>query len=216
MRGRLSWALLSVAGLLLAGCSGNDNGYGAVPPPSAQGAPSNAHDEIATFAGGCFWCVESDFDKVDGVTATISGYTGGHVKNPTYKQVSAGGTGHAESVEVHFDPTKVSYAQLLDVFWHSIDPTVKDQQFCDVGHQYRTAIFYQTDEQKRLAEASKTALERSKPFKEPIVTEIVPASTFYPAEEYHQDFYKKNPLRYHFYRYNCGRDQRLAALWGNK
>jgi len=216
--GRSRWYVIGLigglAGLLLTGCS--NNGYSADASPPAPAAPSNSHEEIATLAGGCFWCVESDFDKVDGVTATISGYTGGHVKNPTYKQVSAGGTGHAESVEVHYDPTKVSYSQLLDVFWHSIDPTVKDQQFCDVGHQYRTAIFYHTDEQKRLAEASKAALERSKPFKEPIVTEIVPASTFYPAEEYHQDFYKKNPLRYHFYRYNCGRDQRLTALWGNK
>jgi peptide-methionine (S)-S-oxide reductase len=197
----------SVAGLLL-GCTGGGNSAAAPPPTPA------VHEEIATFAGGCFWCMESDFDKVDGVTATISGYTGGHVKNPTYHQVSDGATGHAESVEVHYDPAKVSYAQLLDVFWHSIDPTVKDQQFCDVGHQYRTAIFYHNDEQKRLAEVSKAALEQLKPFKEPIVTEIVPASAFYPAEEYHQDFYKKNPVRYNFYRYNCGRDQRLKALWG--
>jgi peptide-methionine (S)-S-oxide reductase len=211
MRGR--WFVIGliggVAGLLLAGCTGNGDSA-AAPPPAAPAA----HEEIATFAGGCFWCVESDFDKVDGVIVTISGYTGGHVKNPTYQQVSAGASGHAESVEIHYDPAKVSYAQLLDVFWHSIDPTVKDQQFCDVGHQYRTAIFYHDDAQKRLAEASKAAIERSKPFREPIVTEIAPASTFYPAEEYHQDFYKKNPVRYNFYRYNCGRDRRLEALWG--
>jgi len=208
MMGRGRWYLLGVVGFLLAGCTGNGDSAAAPPP-----APTS-HEEIATFAGGCFWCVESDFDKVDGVTATISGYTGGHVKNPTYHQVSDGASGHAESVEVHYDPARVSYARLLDVFWHSIDPTVKDQQFCDVGHQYRTAIFYHNDEQRRLAEASRAALERSKPFKEPIVTEIVPASAFYPAEEYHQDFYKKNPVRYNFYRYNCGRDQRLEALWG--
>jgi len=207
MMSRGGWLLPSLAGLLLIACGSHNSA--AAPPP----APS-LHEEIATFAGGCFWCVESDFDKVDGVTVTISGYTGGHVKNPTYEQVSAGGTGHAESVEVHYDPTRVSYAQLLDVFWHHIDPTVKDQQFCDVGHQYRTAIFYHNDAQKRLAEESKAALERTKPFTEPIVTEIAPASAFYPAEEYHQDFYKKNPVRYHFYRRNCGRDQRLEALWG--
>ena len=208
MMSRRQGVFMGLAGLLLAGCTGGHDSV-AAPPPTPTG-----HEEIATFAGGCFWCVESDFDQVDGVAATISGYTGGHVKNPTYEQVSAGGTGHAESVEVHYDPTKVSYTRLLDIFWHHIDPTVKDQQFCDVGRQYRTAIFYHNDEQKRLAEESKSAIERTKPFKEPIVTEIAPASAFYPAEEYHQDFYKKNPVRYHFYRHNCGRDQRLEALWG--
>jgi peptide-methionine (S)-S-oxide reductase len=206
------WLLVALAGLWIGGCTTNDHSIAATPPPPA--AASTSHNEIATFAGGCFWCVESDFDKIDGVTATISGFTGGHVRNPTYKEVSAGGTGHAEAVEIHYDPSKVTYAQLLDVFWHSIDPTVKDQQFCDVGNQYRTAIFYHDDAQKRLAEASRAALERSKPFKEPIVTEIVAASAFYPAEEYHQNFYKKDSVRYHFYRYNCGRDQRLEALWG--
>jgi peptide-methionine (S)-S-oxide reductase len=210
--GRRRRLLAGTALLLLAGCAGG--GDSAAAPPPSPSAPSNSHGEIATFAGGCFWCVESDFDKVGGVTATISGFTGGHVKNPSYKQVSAGGTGHAEAVEVHFDPAKVTYAQLLDVYWHSIDPTVKDQQFCDVGHQYRTAIFYHDDAQKRLAEASKAEIERTKPFAAPIVTEIEPAGPFYPAEEYHQDFYRKNPVRYHFYRYNCGRDQRLKSLWG--
>jgi peptide-methionine (S)-S-oxide reductase len=210
--GRRRRLLAGTALLLLAGCAGG--GDSAAAPPPSPSAPSNSHGEIATFAGGCFWCVESDFDKVGGVTATISGFTGGHVKNPSYKQVSAGGTGHAEAVEVHFDPARVTYAQLLDVYWHSIDPTVKDQQFCDVGHQYRTAIFYHDDAQKRLAEASKAEIERTKPFAAPIVTEIEPAGPFYPAEEYHQDFYRKNPVRYHFYRYNCGRDQRLKSLWG--
>lgn len=178
---------------------------------SAQPAPPLAK---ATFAGGCFWCVEADFDKVEGVVSTTSGYTGGHTTNPTYKEVSAGGTGHAEAVEVVYDPGKVSYETLLEAFWRSIDPTTPNRQFCDVGDQYRTAIFYHDEEQKRLAEASKRKLEQTKPFKEPIVTEIVPAGKFYPAEEYHQDFYKKNPIRYAFYRNGCGRDQRLEALWG--
>ena len=170
--------------------------------------------ETATFAGGCFWCVESDFDKVPGVVKTISGFTGGHTKNPTYKEVSAGGTGHAESVEIIFDPKQVSYKKLLDVFWHSIDPTTPDREFCDTGNQYRTAIFYHNAEQKRLAEESKVELEKSKPFKAPIVTQIVQATEFYPAEEYHQNFHQKNPLRYKFYRYTCGRDQRVEELWG--
>jgi peptide-methionine (S)-S-oxide reductase len=172
------------------------------------------HLETAIFAGGCFWCVESDFDKVPGVVSTTSGYTGGHTEHPSYHEVSAGGTGHAESVEIKFDPKVVSYRKLLDVYWHSIDPTTKDRQFCDAGTQYRTAIFYLSDEQKRLAEQSKAEIERTKPFKAPIVTEIVKAGTFWPAEEYHQDYYKKNPLRYHFYREGCGRDARVKALWG--
>ncbi|HTT10928.1 MAG TPA: peptide-methionine (S)-S-oxide reductase MsrA [Burkholderiaceae bacterium] len=169
----------------------------------------------ATFAGGCFWCVESDFDKIDGVISTTSGYTGGRTVNPTYHDVSSGVTGHAESVEVAFDPKKVSYERLLEYFWHTIDPTVKDQQFCDIGSQYRTAIFYHDEAQRRAAEASKAALEKSKPFPQPIVTEIVPAGPFYPAEEYHQDYYKKNPIRYHYYRNGCGRDARLQQLWGD-
>lgn len=169
----------------------------------------------ATFAGGCFWCMEPPFDKLDGVISTTSGYTGGHQKNPTYQEVSAGGTGHTESVQVVYDPKRVSYEELLKVFWRNIDPTVRDAQFCDHGQQYRTAIFYHNDKQRELAERSKEALDKTKPFKEPIVTEITPASVFYPAEEYHQDFYKKNPVRYKFYRYNCGRDQRLEQLWGD-
>jgi len=166
----------------------------------------------ATFAGGCFWCMEPPFDKLEGVISTISGYTGGKKKNPTYEEVSAGNTGHGEAVQVTYDPKKITYEKLLDVFWHNIDPLTPNRQFCDAGSQYRTAIFYHDENQKRLAEESKKSL--SKRFKEPIVTEIVPASEFYPAEEYHQDYYIKNPLRYKFYRYNCGRDQRLEALWG--
>ncbi len=171
--------------------------------------------ETATFAGGCFWCMEPPFDKLDGVVSVTSGYTGGNKKNPTYEEVSAGGTGHAESVQIVFDPARVSYEKLLDVFWHNVDPTVKDRQFCDVGHQYRTAIFYHTESQRQLALKSKEGLGKTKPFKEPIVTEITPATEFYPAEEYHQHYYKKNPLRYKFYRTNCGRDKRLKELWGS-
>jgi peptide-methionine (S)-S-oxide reductase len=167
---------------------------------------------VATFAGGCFWCTESDFDHVPGVISTTSGYTGGHVTNPSYEQVSSGGTGHAESVEVIYDPSKVSYQQLLTYFWHHVDPTVKDRQFCDVGHQYRTAIFVHNDEERKLAEASKKNVEEQ--LKKPIYTEIAAAGPFYPAEEYHQDFYLKNPTKYKFYRWNCGRDQRLEQLWG--
>ena len=168
---------------------------------------------MATFAGGCFWCVESDFDHVPGVISTTSGYTGGHVENPTYHQVSAGGTGHAESVQVIYDPKKVSYRQLLTYFWHHIDPTVKDRQFCDVGHQYRTAIFVHDEEQRKLAEASKKKVEAE--LKVPIYTEIDKAGPFYPAEVYHQDYYEKNPPRYKFYRWNCGRDQRVKQIWGS-
>lgn len=170
--------------------------------------------ETATFAGGCFWCLEEALDKVEGVVSTTSGYTGGQKTSPTYEEVSAGGTGHTESVQVMYDPQKVSYATLLDVFWHNIDPTTPDQQFCDKGRQYRSAIFYHDDHQKRLAEESKQRVENSKPFKEAIITEITPASAFYPAEEYHQNFYQKNPIRYKFYKFNCGRTQRLEALWG--
>lgn len=172
--------------------------------------------EKATFAGGCFWCVEADFDKLDGVISTTSGYIGGRLANPTYEQVSAGGSGHTEAVEVVFDPRKVSYEKLLEVFWVSIDPTVRDRQFCDVGSQYRTAIFVHDEAQRRDAEASKAALEKSKPFKAAIVTPIEMATTFYPAEEYHQDYYRKNPVRYKFYRSGCGRDARLRDLWGDK
>jgi peptide-methionine (S)-S-oxide reductase len=171
---------------------------------------------IATFAGGCFWCMEPPYDKLPGVDATISGYTGGTVANPSYEQVSSGRTGHAEAVQVVYDPKKVTYEQLLDVFWHNVDPTVKDRQFCDGGTQYRTAIFYHDEAQRKAAEASKAALDKSKPFREPIVTQIVMAGPFYPAEDYHQDFYVKNPVRYNLYRTGCGRDARLKQLWGDK
>ncbi len=168
----------------------------------------------ATFAGGCFWCVEADFDKLPGVLATTSGYIGGSVANPTYQQVSAHTTGHAEAVEIVYDPAKVSYEQLLAHYWRNIDPTTQDRQFCDAGSAYRPAIFTHGEQQLAAARASLAALEKSKPFKEPIVTQIVAASAFYPAEAYHQDYYKKNPVRYKYYRSGCGRDARLAQLWG--
>lgn len=180
----------------------------------AESASNSGRLETATFAGGCFWCLEEALDKVEGVVSTTSGYTGGQKTNPTYEEVSAGGTGHTESVQVMYDPQKVTYTKLLETFWHNIDPTTPNQQFCDKGHQYRSAIFYHDDRQQRLAEESKQQLDKSKPFKEQIVTEIVPASEFYPAEEYHQNFYQKNPIRYKFYKYNCGRAQRLETLWG--
>ncbi len=170
----------------------------------------------ATFAGGCFWCVEADFDKVPGVVSTTSGYIGGTVANPRYEQVAAKSTGHAEAVEVVFDPAKVSYEQLLEKFWRSIDPTTKDRQFCDSGSPYRTAIFTHDAAQAAAAQASRAALQKSKPFKEPIVTTIEPAVTFYAAEAYHQDYYKKNPIRYQYYRASCGRDLRLQQLWGSR
>ena len=178
---------------------------------AGQGQPKT---EKAIFAAGCFWCTEEAFEKVPGVLSAVSGYIGGTVKNPSYEQVSSGRTGHAEAVEVTFDPAKVSYEQLLDVFWVNHDPTVKDRQFCDSGSQYRPAIFYLDDEQKRLAEASKAKWDKMKPFKQPILTEITKAGQFYPAEAYHQDYYKKNPIQYRFYVTGCGRYQRLDSLWG--
>lgn len=168
----------------------------------------------AYFAGGCFWCMEEAFEKVEGVLSVTSGYMGGTVVNPSYEEVSAGRTGHAESVEVAYDPVRVSYQQLLAVFWRNVDPLTADAQFCDHGSQYRAAVFFQTSDEKRLADSSKQAIEQSKRWNGPIVTQIVPAAQFYPAEEYHQDFYKKNPVRYKFYKYNCGRAQRLEELWG--
>ena len=170
--------------------------------------------EIATFAGGCFWCMEPPYDKLPGVSATISGYIGGHKADPTYKQVSSGSTGHTEAVQITYDPKVITYEQLLEVFWKNIDPTTPDRQFCDWGSQYRTGIFYHDETQKRLAEASRDNVDAQKSFTEPIVTEITEAGVFYPAEDYHQDYYQKNPVRYKFYRFNCGRDQRLEELWG--
>ena len=186
-------------------------------PASAAGADADkSRLAKATFAGGCFWCMEGPFESLDGVISVTVGYTGGSKVNPTYEEVSAGGTGHAESVEITYDPSKISYEKLLDVFWHNIDPLTKDAQFCDHGHQYRSAIFFHDPTQKKLADQSKAALEASGRFKQPIVTEITPASTFYPAEEYHQHYHQKNPVRYRFYRLTCGRDQRLKQLWGDK
>lgn len=196
---------VSAAGELSAGTSAN-----------ASSGPSSGSMGIATFAGGCFWCTEADFDKVAGVISTTSGYIGGKVANPTYKQVSSGKTGHIEAVQVRFDPSKTDFAKLLAAFWPTIDPLTPNRQFCDSGPQYRSAIFYHDGEQKRRAETSKAELEASRRFAQPVVTEILPATEFYPAEEYHQDYYLKNPVRYKFYRSNCGRDTRLAEVWGTK
>ncbi|HSE57579.1 MAG TPA: peptide-methionine (S)-S-oxide reductase MsrA [Nitrospiraceae bacterium] len=173
-----------------------------------------ANLEKAVFAGGCFWCMEEAFEGVEGVVSVTSGYIGGTKANPSYEEVSSGSTGHAEAVEVLFDPARTSYPKLLEVFWRNIDPTTPDRQFCDRGSQYRSAIFTLTELQERQAEESKRAVEQTKPFREPIVTQIVRATTFYPAEDYHQDFYKRNPIRYKFYKYNCGRVQRLEEVWG--
>ena len=181
----------------------------------AASAPATTQAlQVATFGGGCFWCMEPPFDKLNGVVSTTSGYIGGRVANPTYEQVSAGGTGHAEVVQVKYDPSKVSYAKLLEVFWRNIDPLTPNRQFCDKGSQYRSAIFFHDAAQRSAAEASKRALDGR--FKQPIVTEIVAATTFYPAEAYHQDYYTKNPVRYKFYRSRCGRDDRLKEVWGKK
>ncbi len=190
---------------MLAGAQG-----GATAPAAAPGTA------VATFAGGCFWCVEADFDKVPGVISTTSGYTGGTVANPSYEQVSSKSTGHAEVVRIVFDPKLVSYETLLQKYWHSIDPTTKDRQFCDSGSPYRSAIYTHDTAQAAAARASLAALEKSKPFKEPIVTTIETAGPFYEAEGYHQDYYKKNPVRYNYYRLSCGRDARLKQLWGDK
>ncbi|GAB4167881.1 MAG: peptide-methionine (S)-S-oxide reductase MsrA [Rhodocyclaceae bacterium] len=185
----------------------------------AAGTPAASRAEAAEasaiFAGGCFWCVEADFEKLPGVIAAESGYTGGTLANPTYEQVSAGGTGHTEAVRVRYDSSKVSYARLVEYFWRHIDPTVKDRQFCDVGTQYRSAIYWQNETERRIAEASRDALLKSGRFSR-IHTEIAAASAFYPAEEYHQDYYRKNPLRYAYYRRGCGRDARLREVWAGE
>lgn len=175
--------------------------------------------EMATFAGGCFWCMEPPFDALPGVTSTISGYSGGHAENPTYRQVTSGTTGHTEVVQVTYDPAKVTYEQLLAVFWKNIDPTVKDRQFCDIGSQYRSAIYYHSPEQKAAAEASLAKIEvqlKNTGKGDVVYTELGEIGAFYPAEGYHQDYYEKNPIRYKFYRFNCGRDQRLESLWGEQ
>ena len=177
----------------------------------AQAAPAKA---VATFAGGCFWCMEGPFEKLPGVKSVTSGYTGGQKKNPTYDEVSAGSTGHAEAVQILYDPAAVSYEKLLEVFWRNIDPLTANAQFCDHGSQYRSAVYVHDEAQRKAAEESKAQLEASGRLRGKIVTEIVAASTFYPAEEYHQDYYRKNPVRYHTYRTGCGRDRRLKELWG--
>ncbi|MDP2006046.1 MAG: peptide-methionine (S)-S-oxide reductase MsrA [Rubrivivax sp.] len=185
---------------------------GSAAPAWAQTPPAGS--AVATFAGGCFWCVEADFDKLPGVLSTTSGYTGGTVANPSYAQVSAQATGHAEVVRIVFDPARVSYETLLSTYWRSIDPTTPDRQFCDVGSPYRTAIYVHDAAQATAARHSLAALQKSKPFKEAIVTTVETAGAFYPAEDYHQDYYKKNPVRYAYYRASCGRDARLQQLWG--
>jgi len=182
---------------------------------SSDGRAQDAELMKATFAGGCFWCMEPPYDELDGVIATTSGYTGGQKANPTYEEVSAGITGHAEAVQILYDPSKVTYEELLEVFWRNIDPTTPDRQFCDRGTQYRSAIYYHDEAQKQAIEASVARLRSTKPFSDPIVTQVAPAATFWPAEEYHQDYYTKNPVRYKLYRFGCGRDQRLRELWGN-
>jgi len=181
---------------------------------TAGGGAAADERATATFAGGCFWCMEPPFEKLPGVISVQSGYTGGTVKKPTYEQVSEGITGHAEAIQVVYDPSRIAYEKLLDVFWHNVDPLTRDAQFCDHGRQYRTSIFYHDETQQRLAEESKRALETSKRFDRPIVTEIVRAGEFWPAEEYHQRYHEKNPIRYKYYRWNCGRDRRLREVWG--
>ncbi len=200
MRGVISRIAAVLAGLML----------GASPALAAE--PAAPNKATAVFAGGCFWCMEPPYDELAGVVATTSGYTGGQKLNPTYQEVSAGGTGHFEAVQIAYDPSKVSYEKLLEVFWRNVDPLDGGGQFCDRGDSYKTAIFYRNEQEKKLAEQSKTAIEKK--LGKPVVTPILPAATFYPAEDYHQDYYKKNPLRYKYYRYSCGRDQRLEKLWG--
>jgi len=181
----------------------------------AASAPTEKTAE-AVFAGGCFWCTEADFEKVNGVIEVISGYTGGQVPNPTYHQVSEGGTGHVEAVKVIYDPSKITYELLLQEFWRHVDPTDTGGQFVDRGSQYRSVIFYANDQERQLAEASKRELEASGRFDKPIVTDILPLGPFYPAEDYHQDYYKKSAVRYKFYRFNSGRDQYLEKIWGKE
>lgn len=206
----LSCLLVAGAAAALSGAAARS----AAQAPAAQPAPAKASLARATFAGGCFWCMEQPFDRLDGVISTTSGYTGGRTVKPSYEAVSAGVTGHAEAVQVVYDPARVSYERLLHVFWRNIDPFDARGQFCDKGTQYRSAIFVQDEDQRRLAEASKGDLQAR--FKEPIVTEIVAAADFYPAEGYHQDYYQKNPARYRFYRFGCGRDGRLKQVWGKE
>lgn len=205
--------ILSLSAVLFFSCANSEqSGQGSATAKTIAVDPKNL--ATATFAGGCFWCMEPPFEKLAGVVAVTSGYTGGHQLDPTYEEVSSGETGHAEAVQISYDSTQISYAQLLSVFWRNIDPLAANRQFCDAGTQYRSGIFYHNDEQKRLAVESKLKLEQTHKFDRPIVTEITAATKFYPAEEYHQDYYKKSPLRYKTYRAGCGRDRRLKELWG--
>lgn len=209
---------LSLAILLMAGmsaCASQDEGSNAPSVQTSSAANTAPAQAVAIFAGGCFWCMEPPFDKLPGVLSTTSGYTGGNVANPSYEQVSSGGTGHAEAIRIVYDPAIISYQKLLDVFWHNIDPYAVDYQFCDHGDQYRSAIFATGAEQMMLAEQSKRELEDPQHLGKPLATQIVAASTFYPAEDYHQDYYTKNPVRYKYYRYSCGRDSRLEQIWGS-
>jgi len=201
------FVFLLINALLIFGLLGTAHGDSS----QAAGAKGLAR---ATFAGGCFWCMEHPYDELEGVKSTTSGYIGGHLENPTYREVSSGRTGHTEAVLVIYDPKKISYEELLKVFWPNIDPLTPNRQFCDSGSQYRSGIFYHNEEQRRLAEESKNALEKSGRFSQPIVTEITAAAKFYVAEDYHQDYYEKNPIQYAIYRYSCGRDRRLKELWG--
>ncbi len=205
MRMNLSRFMAALGGLLLGV---------ALAATAAEPVAKAQATATAIFAGGCFWCMEPPYDALPGVVATTSGYTGGHKVNPTYHEVSAGGTGHVEAVKIVFDPKQIGYEKLLEVFWRNVDPLDKGGQFCDRGSTYTTAIFYQDEEQKKLAEQSKAAIEKK--LGKTIVTAIRPAATFYAAEDYHQDYYQKNPLRYKYYRYSCGRDRRLEELWGKK
>jgi len=214
--------ILFLAALVMAGCgatggeAGSAKAAASAKGPDKSGVRAPAPGEaVATFAGGCFWCMEPPFEKLDGVNAVISGYTGGKEVNPTYEAVGSGRTGHAESIEVLYDPAMISYERLLEVYWHNVDPTTDDRQFCDHGRQYRPAIFWQDSTQLKLALASRKHVEETKTFDEPIVVEITKATPFYPAEDYHQDFYKKDPARYYSYRAGCGRDRRLKQLWGD-
>ena len=204
-------ALIGVALATLAVLVGSALAQTPAPAPKTADAT-----ELATFAGGCFWCVEADFDKLDGVLATFSGFMGGKTANPTYNQVTGGGTGHLEVVQITFDPKKVTYQKLVDYFWRHIDPYDAGGQFCDRGDSYRTAVFAHTAEQKKIAVATKEMLEKNGPLKQTIATEIRDAGAFTAAEDYHQDFYKKSPIRYNSYRLGCGRDARIETIWGKK
>ena len=211
-RGSLSAAALLLS--ILLGACGPTSADTASATADAANTDAERDSGVAIFAGGCFWCTEADFDKLPGVLSTTSGYIGGHLENPSYEQVSAGNSGHIEAVQVRFDPSQTSYVKLLEAYWPTIDPLTPNAQFCDHGPQYRSAIFYSTAEEQAQAEASKAALQASGRFNQSIVTEILPATTFYPAEDYHQDYYQNNPLRYAYYRNGCGRDKRLEQLWG--